>query len=189
MKLLFDFFPIILFFVVFKLKDIYWATATAIAASALLIAWKLLAKKKVEFQLWLSLFVVAIFGGLTLLLHNETFIKWKPTVLYLTLSLVLLFGQVVLKKNLIRAMLGKELTLPDNVWSGLSLAWILFFAMTASLNLIVAYSVSTATWVNFKLFGILGLTLIFTVIQAVVISKHLKPAQDKTPGGPQAPQN
>jgi intracellular septation protein len=189
MKILFDFFPIILFFVVFKVKDIYWATATAIAASVLLIAWKLLRKQKIEFQLWLSLFVVAVFGGLTLILHNETFIKWKPTVLYLTLALVLLFGQLALKKNLVKAMLGKELVLPDRVWSGLNLAWILFFAVTSGLNLLVAYTVPTATWVNFKLFGLLGLTLLFAVGQAVVISKHVKPAPPQKPGGPEASRN
>lgn len=210
MKLLFDFFPIILFFTVFKLKDIYWATATAIAASILQIGWMLIRRKPVPFQLWLSLFVVSIFGGLTLILHNDAFIKLKPTVLYFSLALVLLFGQVVLKKNLIKSLLGKELILEDRIWSKLNISWMSFFAVVAVLNLFVVYYVcariradalarhltqavanraADTFWVNFKLFGVLGLTFVFAIGQALVLARFVKTPAPKPPEGTGAPPN
>ncbi|TXL67111.1 septation protein A [Zeimonas arvi] len=174
MKLLFDLFPIILFFVAYKLVDIYAATAVAIAASFAQIGWLKLRAKPIEPMQWTSLAIIAVFGGLTLLWHDETFIKWKPTVLYGLFALVLAGGRLFFGRDLIRAVMGKQLSLPDPVWARLNLAWMLFFAVMAVLNIAVAYSFSTDAWVNFKLFGTLGLTLVFVIAQGFYLSRFLE---------------
>jgi intracellular septation protein len=174
MKLLFDLFPIILFFVAYKLVDIYAATAVAIAASFAQIGWLKLRAKPIEPMQWTSLAIIAVFGGLTLLWHDETFIKWKPTVLYGLFALVLAGGKMFFGRDLIRSAMGKQLSLPDPVWSRLNLVWMLFFAVMAMLNIAVAYSFSTDVWVNFKLFGTLGLTLAFVIAQGLYLSRFLE---------------
>ena len=174
MKLLFDLFPIILFFVAYKLVDIYAATAVAIAASFAQIGWLKLRAKPIEPMQWTGLAIIAVFGGLTLLWHDETFIKWKPTVLYGLFALVLAGGRLFFGRDLIRAAMGKQLSLPDPVWTRLNLAWMLFFAVMAVLNIAVAYSFSTDAWVNFKLFGTLGLTLVFVIAQGFYLSRFLE---------------
>lgn len=174
MKLLFDLFPIILFFVAYKLVDIYAATAVAIAASFAQIGWLKLRAKPIEPMQWTGLAIIAVFGGLTLLWHDETFIKWKPTVLYGLFALVLAGGKLFFGRDLIRAAMGKQLSLPDPVWTRLNLAWMLFFAVMAVLNIAVAYSFSTDAWVNFKLFGTLGLTLVFVIAQGFYLSRFLE---------------
>jgi len=174
MKFLFDIFPVILFFIAFKFYDIYVATAVAIAATFLQIGWLWLRRRKVENMLWVSLTVIVIFGGATLLLQNETFIKWKPTVLYWLFGSALAVAVLVFKKNLIRAMMEAQVTLPETVWSKLLASWIAFFAMMGALNLIVAYNFTTDTWVNFKLFGGIGLMLVFVVLQALMISRYVE---------------
>jgi intracellular septation protein len=178
MKFLFDMFPVILFFVAFKLYGIYEATAVAIAATFVQIGWVWFRHGKVENMLWISLAVIVVFGGATIYLQDEAFIKWKPTVLYWLFSGVLLIATLVFKKNLIRAMLEKQITLPDPVWQRLLMAWIVFFAFMGALNIYVAYSYSTDTWVSFKLFGGMGLMLAFVFGQALMLSKHI---QEKNP--------
>ena len=173
MKLLFDFFPIILFFVAFKFGGIYVATAGAIAATVLQIGWVWLRRRRVEPMLWVSLVIVVLFGGATLLLHDETFIKWKPTVLYWVFALSLAGGQLLMRRNLIRSLLGSQLELPEAAWTRLNWSWSGYFALMGAVNLWVAYTFSTATWVNFKLFGSLGLTLVFAVLQSLLIARHL----------------
>ncbi len=174
MKILFDLFPIILFFVAFKLVDIYVATAVAIAASVLQIAWLKVVGRRIEPMQWAGLAIIVVFGGMTLFLQNETFIKWKPTVLYGLFALVLGGGRLFLGRNLIRSAMSKQLTLPDAVWARLNLAWMIFFAVMAILNLYVAYGFSTDTWVNFKLFGTLGLTVLFVVAQAFYVGRFVQ---------------
>lgn len=176
MKFLFDIFPVVLFFVAFKLYGIYVATAVAIAATALQVGWTWLKYRKVDNMLWVSLGVILVFGGATLILENETFIKWKPTVLYWLFGLALAAGTVIFKKNLIRAMMEKQVALPEFVWQKLLASWIGFFAGMGALNLFVAYNFSTDAWVNFKLFGGIGLMLVFVVVQALMISRYV---QDK----------
>ena len=176
MKFLFDLFPVVLFFVAFKIAGIYIATAVAIAATLAQVAWLKLRKKKVEPMLWASLAIIVVFGGATLFLQDETFIKWKPTVLYWLFAAVL-GGAALLRRNLIRAMLSQHMQLPDPVWSRLNLAWVGFFALMGVLNLYVAYNYSTDLWVNFKLFGGMGLMLVFVFAQALVIGKY---AEEKT---------
>ncbi len=182
MKLLFDFFPIILFFVAFKAGGIYVATGVAIAATVLQIAWVWLRGRRVEPMLWVSLVIVVLFGGATLLLHDETFIKWKPTVLYWVFALTLAGGQLVLRRNLIRSLLGSQLELPDAAWTRLNWSWAAYFALMGVANLWVAFSFSTATWVNFKLFGSLGLTLVFAVLQSLLIARYLPEREGAGPG-------
>ena len=174
MKFLFDIFPVLLFFIAFKIYDIYVATAVAIAASFVQVGWSWLRHRKVENMLWVSLAVIVLFGGATLLLQNETFIKWKPTVLYWLFGGALAVAEMLYRKNLIRAMMKGQVVLPDAVWGKLLASWIAFFALMGALNLIVAYSFSTETWVNFKLFGGIGLMLLFVVLQALMLARYVE---------------
>ena len=176
MKFLFDIFPVILFFIAFKWAGIYVATSVAIAATFAQIGWMWLRHRKVDGMLWASLAIVTVFGGATLALHDETFIKWKPTVLYWLFAIVLFVSAAVMKKNLIRSMLGAQVTLPEAVWAKLNAAWVVFFAFMGAANLFVAFYYAkgdTATWVNFKLFGGIGLMLVFVVAQSVFLAKHM----------------
>lgn len=172
MKLLFDLFPVVLFFAAFKLWDIYVATAVAIAATLVQVAWVRLRGQRVANLQWASLGIIVVFGGATLLLRDETFIKWKPTVLY-WLSAAVFLGGLALRTNLIKAVMGEAVTLPEAVWTKLCVAWVVFFAFKGALNLWVAYTFSTDIWVNFKLFGGMGLMFLFVLAQAWWMSQYL----------------
>jgi intracellular septation protein len=174
MKLLLDFFPILLFFAAYKLADIYVATGVAIVATIVQIAWFKYANGKIEPMQWLSLGVIVVFGGATILAHDESFIKWKPTILYWLMGGALLVGQVLLRKNLLKALMGSQMELPDPAWRAMNWSWIGFFAAMGAINLWVAYNFDTDTWVNFKLFGGLGLMLAFVVAQALYLSRYIK---------------
>ena len=174
MKFLFDIFPVVLFFIAFKTFDIYVATAVAIAATFLQIGWTWIRHRKVDNLLWVSLAVIVVFGGATLLLQDETFIKWKPTVLYWLFAAVLAVAELAFRKNVIRAMMEAQVTLPEAVWGRLLASWIAFFVLMGALNLAVAYNFSTDAWVNFKLFGGIGLMLAFIVLQALMLSRHIE---------------
>ncbi|WP_311221143.1 MULTISPECIES: septation protein A [unclassified Acidovorax] len=174
MKLLIDFFPIILFFVAFKVWGIYIATAVTIAASIVQIAYLRFRHGKVEPMQWVSLGVIVVFGGATLLSHSETFIKWKPTVLYWLMAAALVLGQLIFRKNLIRSVMGAQMQLPDAAWRTLQWSWTGFFTSMGIINLWVAYTFDTDTWVNFKLFGGMGLMVVFIVAQALYISRYMK---------------
>ena len=174
MKFLFDIFPVVLFFLAFKAFNIYVATAVAMAATVAQIAWVWVRHRKVDNMLWVSLVVILVFGGATLLLQNETFIKWKPTVLYWLFAAVLGTAELVFGKNVVRSMMEHQVTLPTAVWSRLNLSWIVFFAAMGALNLYVAFNFSTDTWVNFKLFGGMGLMLLFGIVQALFLARHIE---------------
>jgi intracellular septation protein len=203
MKFLFDLLPVILFFAVFKWAEgnteaaqafigaylsglvsggtveagqapILVATAVAIVATVLQIVYILARGRKVDTMLWVSLAIITLFGGATIYFHNEQFIKWKPTVLYWVFAVALLGGQFLMKKNFIKTMMGKQFSLPEPLWTRLNLAWAGFFALMGVINLVVAFNFSTATWVNFKLFGFTGLMIAFVVAQTVLLSKHMK---------------
>ncbi len=150
------------------------ATGVAIAATALQIGWVWLRHRKVDNMQWISLGLIVVFGGATLLLRDETFIKWKPTVLYWLFGVALLVAELGFRKNLIRAMMEKQVTAPDPVWKKLLLGWVGFFAVMGVLNLYVAYGFSTDIWVNFKLFGGIGLMIVFVIAQAVLLAPHIK---------------
>ncbi len=179
MKFLFDMFPVILFFVAFKLVDIYAATLVAIVTTVLQIAWVWFKHKKVENMQWISLGLIVVFGGATLLLHNENFIKWKPTVLYWLFSTVLLVAVMFFRKNLIKSMMSSQIDAPDNIWGKLLVGWIVFFLFMGGINLFVAFTYSTDIWVNFKLFGGIGLMLLFVLAQAYVLAPHIRPKEDE----------
>ena len=182
MKLLLDFFPIILFFVVFKVWGIYAATAVAIVATIAQIAYLRVKNGKIEPMQWMSLGVIVLFGGATLLAHDENFIKWKPTVLYWLMGGALLVGQLFFKKNLLRSVMGAQLQLPDAVWLKLNWAWAAFFAVMGALNIWIAHNFDTDTWVNFKLFGGMGLMVVFVIAQAIYMSRYLPQDGDSKSG-------
>ncbi len=206
MKLLFDLFPVILFFVVFKLAGVHpesaqafgnhylgalvsggevtlqqapilLATAVAILATVGQVLWLLARRKPVDNMLWVSLVIIIVFGGATIYFHDEHFIKLKPTVLYWCFAMVLLGAPLLFGKNLMRSMMGKQLVLPDAVWSRLNLAWGLFFAAMGAVNLYVAFTMPLEFWVNFKLFGFLGLMIAFVIAQSVYLSRYMKEAE------------
>ena len=179
MKLLFDLFPVILFFVAFKFQGIYVATAVAIAATFCQVGWVWAKHRKVDTMLWASLALIVVFGSATLLLHDETFIKWKPTVLYWLFGVVLFFSDIIFGKNLIRAMMQSQITVPDAVWRKLNLSWVFFLALMGSANLYVAYHFSTENWVNFKLFGSIGLMLVFVLLQGLMLAKYIEDKETK----------
>lgn len=174
MKLLIDFFPIILFFAAFKLWGIYVATAVAIVATIGQILWLRHSHGKVEPMQWVSLGVIVLFGGATIALQNETFIKWKPTVLYWLMGGTLAAGQLFFRKNLLKTLMGSQLELPEPAWRVTNWSWIAFFAVMGVLNLWVAYSFDTDTWVNFKLFGGMGLMVVFVIGQALYLGRYMK---------------
>jgi intracellular septation protein len=202
MKLLFDLFPVILFFVTFKYygsnpegaadllgsllgsavldvkqAPILLATVVVIVATMAQIAWVHFRHGKVDKMLWVSLVLVTVFGGMTLIFQDETFIKWKPTILYWVFAGTMAFSALVLKKNPIKAMLGEQMTLPEPVWDKVNLSWIAFFLFMGALNLIVAFNFSTDIWVDFKLFGGMGLLLLFVLGQGLMLSKYVEDKQ------------
>ncbi len=208
MKILLDFLPIVLFFGMFKYAEgnKEWAAATAtdwlgfmvsggvvgpaeapvllatvvvIIATLAQIIWLKAMRKKVDTMLWISLALVTVLGGATIYFHSESFIKWKPTVLYWVMGSALLIGQLVFKKNGIKSLMGTQMNLPDAVWRTVNFSWVAFFAVMGVINIWVAYNFPTSTWVNFKLFGGMGLMVVFVLAQAVYLNKHIK--QDPTP--------
>lgn len=207
MKLLLDFLPIVLFFVSFKWAGsnpeqtqslleplltsvstaeiqtaqlpILLATVVAILATVLQIIYQKATGKKVENMQWIGLALIAVFGGATLILQNETFIKWKPTVLYLAMAAGFLIAYAF-KRNPIEMMMKGQVVLPAHAWVNLLWAWVSFFVVMAVLNIAVAYSFSTEVWVDFKLFGSLGATLIFVIGQGFYMSKHMKQTNEQS---------
>jgi intracellular septation protein len=215
MKILFDFLPILLFFGTFKFTEhdaqgaadfatrhfgflvsggvvgptegpVLLATLVVIVATLLQIGFLLVRGRKIDLMLWISLALVTVLGGATVWFHNETFIKWKPSVLYWAMAASFWISQLVFRKNLLQTLIGEQMHLPAEIWQRLNRAWIAFFGLMGVLNLFVAYSFSTAAWVNFKLFGALGLMLLFTLAQGVYLSRHIKPVEPAPAGPPKS---
>ena len=184
MKFLIDFFPILLFFIAFKVWGVFVATGVAIVATFAQIAYLRHKTGKVEPMQWMSLGVIVVFGGATLLFHNESFIKWKPTVLYWLMGGALLGGQLFFRKNLLKSLMGAQMDLPESAWRTMNWSWTGFFAVMGVLNLWVAYNFDTDTWVTFKLFGGMGLMFVFVLAQALYLSRYMKDTEDTK--GPQA---
>jgi intracellular septation protein len=210
-KLLFDFLPIILFFAAFKVAEgrpeaaatfatewfgfivaggvvspeiapVLLATIVVILATLAQVGWLAARGRKIDTMLWVSLGLVVVLGGATVWFQSETFIKWKPTLLYWAMAASFLLGPVLFGKNLLKLLMGAQLQLPTPVWQRLNMAWVLFFAAMGALNLWVAYSFSTEAWVNFKLFGGIGLMLLFTLAQGLYLSRYL--SDDEPPALP-----
>lgn len=181
-KVLFDFFPIILFFVAYKAfsdpdnlkQGILVATAVAIVASIIQVGWMWIKNRKVENMHLVTLALIVVLGGLTLLLQDEMFIKWKPTAVNWLFGLTFLGSQFIGKKPLVRRMMEGNIVLPEPVWPRLNMSWAGFFIAMGLANLYVVYNFDTDTWVNFKLFGMLGLTVLFVFAQAIYLSRHIK---------------
>jgi intracellular septation protein len=174
MKFLFDLFPVLCFFAVYWVSDIYVATVAAIVATFAQVGWLKLRRRRVEPMLWVSLALIVVFGGLTLFLQDKRFIMWKPTVLYWCFAGALAISATAFRKNLIRAMLSKEIHVPDAVWSALNWSWVGFFLAMGVLNIYVAYSYEEGTWVKFKLIGGIGLMILFVLAQAVFLARHIQ---------------
>jgi intracellular septation protein len=208
MKVLFDLFPVIFFFVAYtaakrapetasailssllgalgagasvslEQAPILLATAVAIVATICQVGFLLLRGRKVDAMLWISLAIIVVMGGATLVLRDPTFIKWKPTVLYWAFAFVLLGADRILKKNVIRSMMQAQMTLPDLVWTRLNLSWVAFFAVMGAVNLYVAYNYSENAWVNFKLFGSFGLMVVFVLVQGLMLSRFIEHEERK----------
>ncbi len=177
MKLLFDFFPILLFFIAYKVSDIYVATGVAIAASFFQVGIAWFKTRKIEPMHLVTLVIIVVFGGLTLYLQDEQFIKWKPTVINWLFGIVFLASHWIGDKTMIERMMSASLSLRAEIWQRLNLSWTLFFFILGGVNLFVMYSFDTATWVNFKLFGMLGLTFLFVVLQSFYLSRHMPELQ------------
>ncbi len=173
MKLLFDLFPVILFFVAFKVYDIFVATAVAIMATFVQIGWAWYRHRQIDNMMWISLAVIILFGGATLIFQDELFIKWKPTVLYWLFAIVLWISSQIFGKNLIQAMLEKQMVLPFSVWQKLNISWVAFFVFMGCINLYIAFNFSVDTWVTFKLFGSMGLMLVFVILQIAMLNRYL----------------
>ena len=178
MKLILDFFPIVLFFVAYKMADIYVATLAAIAGSFLLVGYTWIKTRKLEPMHLISLLLIVVFGGATWYFRDPMFIKWKPTILNWLFALAFLSSQFFGRQPVIQRMMGAQIELPKVVWKRLNLAWTTFFLMVGTANLSVAYSFDEQVWVNFKLFGMLGLTFVFVLIQSFFLSRYL-PNQEK----------
>jgi len=174
MKLLFDFFPILLFFLAYKVFDIYVATGVAIAATFAQVAYSWVKTRTVPPMQLVTLLIITIFGGLTLYLHDEQFIKWKPTVINWLFACGFLASHFVGDKTVIERMMGASITLPEPVWRRLNLSWVTFFVIMGSANLYVMSHFDRDTWVNFKLFGMLGMTFVFMILQSIYLSRHLQ---------------
>ncbi|MEM5534887.1 septation protein A [Neptuniibacter pectenicola] len=175
MKLLLDFLPIIIFFIVYKTtNDIILATAILIPATLLQMLYTWMRTHKIEKMQLVTLALVVILGGATVLFQDKTFIQWKPTVVNWLFGIAFLGSQFIGSKTIVERLMGSNISLPGFAWRTLNIAWVIFFLAMGALNLYVAYSFSEETWVNFKLFGMLGLTVIFIIAQGVYLSRHIE---------------
>src|SRR5512141_776432 len=183
MQVLADYLPLIFFFLAFKWQGIYVATGVAIAASVVQIAWLHFSGRRIAPVNWMSLAIIVIFGGATLLLHDEAFIKWKPTVLYALFGLTLLVGRIGFGRNLISAVM-KGITLPEPVWTAVTWSWVAFFAFMGVANWYVAFHFSEQTWVLYKVWGGIGLFLVFALVQGMWLSRPHGAAASPRSGRP-----
>ncbi len=179
MKLLTDFLPVIIFFVAYKIWGMYVATGVFIAASLIQMAWTYRLHGKIETMQWATLGLGLFFGGLTLALQDPLFMQWKPTIVNWLFAAVFLGSGLFMQRSLLQRMMDHAIHLPQNIWVRLNLAWVLFFIGAGLANLYVAYNFPESTWVNFKLFGMLGMTLVFILLQGLYLARHMQPLEEK----------
>jgi intracellular septation protein len=177
--ILLDFLPLLAFYAVLSLGGIYAATAAGIVVTAGGICYTLYRRQPVRPMAWVSFVLIAVFGGATLILHDETFIKVKPTVLYWLFALVLGLAPRLAGRNFIRSLLERELRLPEPVWLRVNDSWAAFFALLGGLNLYVAFNFSTGVWATFKVFGTMGLMFLFVVAQGLILQRHLQNGEER----------
>lgn len=180
MKLLFDFFPILLFFIAFKMYGIYAATMVAIAASVIQVSISWFRTRKVETMHLVTMVLIVVMGGLTLYLKDEAFIKWKPSVINWLFGVAFIGSQFIGERPIVQRMMGASIELPALIWKRLNMAWALFFILLGFVNWYVMSHYDTETWVNFKLFGMLGLTIAFVFVQAIYLSRYMPETQAET---------
>ena len=168
-----EYIPLVIFFAVYSLVDIYWATASLIVTSALHIVYFIVKREPVPTKNWIFFAIIAVFGDLTIFLHDDAFIKWKVTIINLVFATTLIISNKFFNKNLLKNFLGEALTLPEIIWSKLNLSWALFFSFCALLNLYIAFNFEQQTWVYFKVFGLTGLMFIFAIGSIMALYKHL----------------
>lgn len=180
MRAIFEYLPLVIFFIFYKFGDLYWATGSLIATSALQILYYVFTKQPVPKRNWIFFGLIAIFGGLTIFFHDDAFIKWKVTIINGIFALGLLISNAFFNKNLIKELMGEALELPSSIWNKLNLAWAVFFMFCAILNIYIAYSYSQETWVNFKVFGLMGMTFVFAILTVLALYKHL-PQEEEAP--------
>lgn len=173
MKFLIDFFPVLLFFIAYKVFDIYVATVVAIVTSLIQVVAVRIRYKRYEAVHLLTLALIVVFGGATLILHDEMFIKWKPSIINWLFGAAFLLNQLFGRQPLVKRLMGTMIQMPAAVWTRLNLAWGIFFVTVGVVNIYVVYHYDTDTWVNFKLFGMIGLTLVFMIGQSLYISRYL----------------
>jgi len=174
-----EYIPLVIFFVFYKFADIYWATASLIVASAIQIAYFLIKKQPIPKRNLIFFALIAIFGGLTIYMHDDTFLKWKVTIIQGIFAIALIVSQKVFNKNIIKEFLGEALTLPEDIWNKLNLSWALFFAICGALNWYVAFNFSLETWVNFKVFGLTALTFVFAIGSVLSLYKYMPDEQEE----------
>jgi intracellular septation protein len=174
MKFLFDLFPVVLFFIAYKTYDIYVATAVLIIACFVQTVGHWAIHRRFEKSHLITLVLVSLFGGATLLLQDEMFIKWKPSVINWLFGVAFIGSQFIGKQPFIQRMLSSQLELPQAIWRNLNSAWALFFITLGFINLYVVYNYDTDTWVDFKLFGLMGLTLGFMLLQGLYLARYIK---------------
>tara|TARA_B100001250_G_scaffold414376_1_gene452332 strand:- start:1322 stop:1858 length:537 start_codon:yes stop_codon:yes gene_type:complete len=174
MKILIDFLPIVIFFAVYRLSDIYLATIAIIITMLLQIIYQWLFTPQINRMLLTSTILVTIFGGITLLVRNPIFIQWKPTIVNWVFALAFLFTQFFGERTLIEIMIGKTINLEKKLWKKMNLMWFFNFIFLGAINLYVVYNFSEEAWVNFKLFGMLGITFIMAIIQSIWIASQYK---------------
>jgi len=179
MKLLFDFFPLIVFFAGYALVDIFFATGTAMAATLIQVIWSWLKHRKVEKLMWINFGAIMFFGSLTLLLQDERFIKVKPTIVYWIIASVLLVSRYFFHKNPIKLMMETHFDAPERVWTQWLFNWVMFFAVLGVVNLFVAHGFSTDIWVKFKVFGTLTLTLVLAFVQTFMLMRYERHEEGK----------
>ena len=178
MHAFFEFFPLVIFFIIYKFTDIYWAIGSLIIMAALQIIYFLIKKDPVPTKNWVFFGLIAVFGSLTIFLHDDTFLKWKVTIINEFFAAALLISHYVFKKNLIKGFLAEALTLPEKIWAKLNMAWAMFFALCGALNWYVAFNDDQDVWVNFKVFGLTGLTFVFAIGSIASLYKYM-PQDDK----------
>jgi len=180
MQLFLEYFPLIIFFIINSIAGIYWATGSLIIAAFVQIFYFKITKQKIPAKQWIIFGLIVVFGSLTIYLQNDAFLKWKVTIINAFFAVALLVSELLFKKNIIKEFLGESLTLPENIWSRLNLAWSLFFLFCAGLNYYVAFNYDIDTWVNFKVFGLTGLMFLFSITSILLLYKYLPLEDDES---------